>query len=277
MKGTELFNDLSEHVSLRITSYNKADHDAGWVESKSHHNYDLWLIEEGRIEVDLGSAMHTASSGDAVLFYPGVPYTAMNGGTACRFLYLHFDFGLGEQQRILGAFPLSGIVPAREIAAEATAMHKAFEESREGSGMWGMRLKGSLMMLIARIVESYGDGNYEGDFLTGSAAGEHAKHLVELKTTIEFIQRNLQRAVRISELAEVAGMSEKYFIRYFKQALGVTPGQYMLQLRMNRARDLVYSHRYTMQQIASFVGYPDPYSFSKAFKKHYKVSPSKFV
>jgi AraC family transcriptional regulator len=72
-------------------------------------------------------------------------------------------------------------------------------------------------------------------------------------------------------------MSEKYFIRYFKQALGVTPGQYMIQLRMNRARDLVYTQRYSMQQVASLLGYPDAYSFSKAFKKHYKVPPSKFV
>lgn len=277
MKGTELFNDLSEHVSLRITSYNTILHPAGWVESKSHHNYDLWLIQEGQVEIQAGKTIHTATVGDLVLFYPGIPYTAMNGNQACRFIYLHFDFGLGEQQRILASFPLSGIIPTNLIGVEADGLRQIFEENLHGIGMSGMRLKGCLMIVIARILECYGTGTYKGEFLTDSVGHEHAGNLVFLQSTIRYIQENLHRPIRIPELAEVAGMSEKYFIRYFKQALGVTPGQYMFQLRMNRARDLVYTQRYSMQQVASLSGYPDAYSFSKAFKKHYKVPPSKFV
>ncbi|MGO4374436.1 helix-turn-helix transcriptional regulator, partial [Paenibacillus sp. MCAF20] len=87
----------------------------------------------------------------------------------------------------------------------------------------------------------------------------------------------LHQPVRIGELAELAGMSEKYFILYFKQALGITPGSYIYQLKMNRARELLYSRTFSIQQIAGLLGYPDPYSFSKAFKKYYKVPPSKFV
>ncbi|MBO1515444.1 helix-turn-helix domain-containing protein [Metabacillus sp. BG109] len=46
---------------------------------------------------------------------------------------------------------------------------------------------------------------------------------------------------------------------------------------MNRARELLYSNRYSIKQIADMLGYPDPYSFSKAFKKYYKMPPSQFV
>lgn len=277
MNSTDLFNDLSEHVSLRITSYNTILHNAGWVESKSHHNYDLWLIQEGQVEIKAGKRIHTATAGDLVLFYPGIPYTAMNGTKACRFIYLHFDFGLGEQQRILESFPLSGVIAGCLIEEEAEDLRKIFMENLYAVGMSGMRLKGILLIMIARILECYGVGTYKGEFLIDLFRHEHAGNLVFLQSTIRYIQDNLHRPIRITEVAEVAGMSEKYFIRYFKQALGVTPGQYIFQLRMNRARDLIYTHRYTMQQIASLLGYPDPYSFSKAFKKHYKVSPSKFV
>jgi AraC-like DNA-binding protein len=45
---------------------------------------------------------------------------------------------------------------------------------------------------------------------------------------------------------------------------------------MNRARDYLYEKNYTIQQIAGFLGYPDPFTFSKAFKKFYNVPPSKF-
>lgn len=58
--------------------------------------------------------------------------------------------------------------------------------------------------------------------------------------------------------------------------LGITPGQYINQIKMNRARDYLYEKKYTIQQIAGFLGYPDPFTFSKAFKKFYNVPPSKF-
>jgi AraC-like DNA-binding protein len=80
----------------------------------------------------------------------------------------------------------------------------------------------------------------------------------------------------MSELAALVGISEKYFITSFRKALGITPGQYIYQIRMNRARDYLNENKYTVQQIASLLGYPDPFTFSKAFKKYYQVAPSRF-
>ncbi|WP_127579105.1 AraC family transcriptional regulator [Paenibacillus koleovorans] len=277
MNGTDLFNDLSEHVTLRITSCNTVLHPAGWMESKSHLNYDLWLIEEGAVQLSVGEYMHTALPGDLVLFYPHLAYTAANGETPCRFIYMHFDFGLGEQKRILDSFPLCGVVPARLVQEETERLRHLFRTHQHASGMSGMRLKGYLLLLMARIMEAYGAGEYKGELAVDGARQVHAGRLLLLRATIDYVRNNLHRPIRIEELADVAGMSEKYFIRYFKQALGVTPGQFIYQLRMNRAREMIYSGRYSIQQISALLGYPDPYSFSKAFKKHYKVPPSKFV
>ncbi len=80
----------------------------------------------------------------------------------------------------------------------------------------------------------------------------------------------------MNELAALVGISEKYFITYFKKALGITPGQYIYQIKMNRAREYLNEKKYTIQQIANLLGYPDPFTFSKAFKKYYNVPPSKF-
>lgn len=276
MNNTELFNDLSEYVTLRILSCNSMAHKAGWVERKSHHDYDLWLVQQGQITIRTGDVDHIATAGDLIFFYPHISYMATNGEEGCKFIYVHFDFGLGNQHRILDSFPLSGVVPSQLVQEEMILFQEVFGQYRHVKGMSGIRLKGCFMLIIAKIMECYGTNEYLGSFTKSSSSHEQAGQLSSLQPVFVFIQDQLHRTIRIVELAQVAGMSEKYFIRYFKQALGVTPGQYLYQVRMNRARDLLYSHRYTVQQIAGMLGYPDPFTFSKAFKKYYKVSPSKF-
>lgn len=87
---------------------------------------------------------------------------------------------------------------------------------------------------------------------------------------------NLHRPLRVQEMASVASMSEKYFITFFKKAIGVTPGQYLFHLKMNKARDYIYKMDHSMKEIAALLGYPDAYSFSKAFKRFYQIAPSRF-
>jgi AraC-like DNA-binding protein len=98
-----------------------------------------------------------------------------------------------------------------------------------------------------------------------------------LQPVFGYLHEHLQRPIAIRELAELIGMSEKYFITYFKNTVGVTPGYYLYQVRMNRARDYLYLEQYSIKQIAELLGYPDPYTFSKAFKKYYNRPPSRFV
>jgi AraC family transcriptional regulator len=276
MNNTDIFNELSEHVALRIHSCVSIAHKSDYVESKSHHDYDLWVVRSGQIEIQIEEKKHIASAGNLVLFYPQVPYTARAGAEGCQFIYLHFDFELGNQSRILESFPLSGIVPEHLVLKETYLFEEAFLQYKKEEGLSRIRLKAAFTILISKIIECYGRNEYMGSFLRNDSLREHVKYLSSLQPVFLHIQTHLHRSIRIPELSSLAGMSEKYFIRYFKQALGVTPGQYMYQLKMNRARDLLHSNRYTIQQIAGLLGYPDPFTFSKAFKKYYKVSPSKF-
>lgn len=136
-----------------------------------------------------------------------------------------------------------------------------------------LRLKGSLSLLLARILELYGQQQYRGEFLRDSTDQEPSnyKYFDKILPVFDYVHQHLHQSITVRKLAEIAGMSEKYFITYFKQSLGVTPGKYIYQLKMNRARELLYSKLYSVQEISSMLGYPDPYSFSNVFKKYYHV------
>lgn len=272
-----IFNDLSEQIALHINHCGEEAHPSSWIESKQHVDYDLWYVYSGKIEIRIHEEVYYATKGDLVLFSPNIPYTAISYGGGYSINFTHFDFGLGNNFRILDNFKLSGIIESTQVPEEIRLFLDAYERYKHHTPMSGLRLKGSLMNLIAKIIELYSLGKYRGKFIHHASSQIQTINLQTLQPVFDFIHDHLHHPLRNGELAKLAGLSEKYFIYYFREALGVTPGQYIYQLKMNRARDLLYSHQYSVQQIAEMLGYADPYSFSKAFKKHYKVSPSKFI
>ncbi|WP_312729295.1 helix-turn-helix transcriptional regulator, partial [Enterococcus sp.] len=68
--------------------------------------------------------------------------------------------------------------------------------------------------------------------------------------------------------------SPTYLSKIFKEATGVSPINYLIEIRLKRAKDMLKNDNLTIKEVASAVGYQDAYHFSKSFKKLYGVSPS---
>ena len=69
-------------------------------------------------------------------------------------------------------------------------------------------------------------------------------------------------------------MSVCWFIRCFKRYMGVTPMQYLISIRMNRAKELLRNTDYSIQEISSLVGYENPLYFSRLFQRQTGRPPS---
>lgn len=80
----------------------------------------------------------------------------------------------------------------------------------------------------------------------------------------------------MEEVARVFSFSQSYLTRLFKSEAGITPIQYVNELRMKRAIELLNLHSFTIDQIAEAVGYDNQFYFTKRFKKYYGVPPSKY-
>lgn len=273
MKSLDIFNELAEQITIRINSCNEVMHPNSWIERRQYNDYDLWFVQKGEIKITVQNVDFLASDGDLILFSPNLAYTATTPSEYCQFIFTHFDFSLGEHHRILDNFQLAGIVKGSLVKEETKHFFQVYNEYKKNMPMSYLRLKGSLSLLLARILELYGQQQYRGEFLRDSTDQEPSnyKYFDKILPVFDYVHQHLHQSITVRKLAEIAGMSEKYFITYFKQSLGVTPGKYIYQLKMNRARELLYSKLYSVQEISSMLGYPDPYSFSNVFKKYYHV------
>lgn len=77
-------------------------------------------------------------------------------------------------------------------------------------------------------------------------------------------------------LAEKCGISEVYFRQLFKTQFGISPRQYILELRIRKAKQLLSSGTLSVNQIAEHCGFTNPYHFSRAFRQATQRSPSEY-
>jgi len=92
---------------------------------------------------------------------------------------------------------------------------------------------------------------------------------------IQFIHEQLANdALSVDMAAKHLHMSSSYFRAVFKKEVGVTFGNYLTELRMEKAKDLICTTAMKNYEISEAVGYADPHYFSYCFKKHFKIAPN---
>ena len=94
-----------------------------------------------------------------------------------------------------------------------------------------------------------------------------------IRRVLEYVRGEAFRAPTLKEMAGIAGLSPTHFGRAFRAATGMPPHQYLLDLRMQRARRLLETTRLSITQIALECGFEQSTSFATSFKKLVGVSP----
>ena len=95
-------------------------------------------------------------------------------------------------------------------------------------------------------------------------------------TACRYIEENLKSDISIDQLASLVHLSKFYFIRLFKRLMGVSPYQYVQITRINRAKELLMSTDFRINEIADAVGFSSAMRFTKFFSDMTGMSPSAF-
>ncbi len=98
----------------------------------------------------------------------------------------------------------------------------------------------------------------------------------DIAPVLEWILQNLHSSLSVKHMAERALMSERTFLRRFREAMGTTPKAWLLQARMNLARELLESNQLLSEQIMERCGFSSLESFRAAFRKSAGVSLSAY-
>ena len=92
----------------------------------------------------------------------------------------------------------------------------------------------------------------------------------------EYVKSHYSEDLDLNSIAQALGFSSSYLTKVFNKIEKITPSRYIRNYRMGVAKQLMNDNDLTIQQIASYVGYNDPFHFSRSFKQTFGISPSEY-
>lgn len=93
---------------------------------------------------------------------------------------------------------------------------------------------------------------------------------------IEYINKNYNQPISISEISDTLDMDRRRFSDIFQEVTGLSPIKYLTEYRLKEAKRLLKFSNYTISEIADMIGYNDCFYFSKNFKKNVGICPRRY-
>ncbi len=103
---------------------------------------------------------------------------------------------------------------------------------------------------------------------------EKSNSIIEMAE--EYIKDNFHKDVSLDEVSKTVNISPYYFSKIFKEGTGKNFIEYLTNIRMERAKELLSTTEHSMKEICAMCGYSDPNYFSRSFKKNVGVTPTEF-
>lgn len=148
------------------------------------------------------------------------------------------------------------------------ALKRALENSGSASRLYAETL---ITALVVHLLQYYSVQQLKLPTYVGGLSK------LKLQRVIDYIHDYLDRDLNLKELAAVVQMSHHYFSQLFKQSMGITPHQYVIRCRIERAKELLMQGKLTIPDVAKVVGFVDQSHLHRHFKRLVGITPRAFL
>jgi AraC family transcriptional regulator len=128
------------------------------------------------------------------------------------------------------------------------------------------------MMLAARLIQKYCDSGTR----TPSELSVHTLDQIRLRRVLDYIADNISEDITLEKLAAVAEYSAFHFARKFALAMGISPGRYVSQRRLENAMMELTASKMSLAEIALNAQFSSQASFTRAFHRATGTTPSEY-
>lgn len=251
-----------------------------WTQSESHgekHHHDfleISILLEGESNYYFNDEpAKKIRAGSIMLFNPGIDHCEFQlPGTRSHQLHI------GLKNISLEGFKRN-VFPNKHPLLDLGQYHhqvldKAWQlvkESNEERDEFQLIQKALLIEMLVYILRGLND---EDSNVVPYLSKSQQRQQKIVNYTIYYLENHYKEEITLEKLAQDQFLSPTYLSKIFKEATEMSPTNYLIEIRLKRAKDMLKNDQLTIKEVASAVGYQDAYHFSKSFKKLYGISPS---
>lgn len=230
-------------------------------------DYHILYIYQGVCRTELYAVPTKVGAGNMILFKPGekqkYEFFKSDLSVSC---YIHFT-GTGCE-KILNKI---GFDKKRVINIGASkTMLSLFEKMEMESNMNQPFSEELCASYILEILSLAGRRNIY------SENEAFLKNKSRISTVCRFMYENHARNLSVEDCAKQCNLSPGRFAHLFKETMGKTPIEYINEIRISKAKELLSAYNYSVSEISEMVGFPNQNYFSRIFKKYTGTSPKRY-
>lgn len=284
MGKEELKEDITHGtVSFPLASYRWNSDKRFIVDLHWHDETELIYLKKGKFTIHINMKEYKVLA-PAFVFISSGDIHSIVGEEGCRESVVVFDLKMlsfeyfdGIQYKVIRPliegkiqFP-QFIFIDDEIWKDTEKIYKKIlKESKEKDIASFLRVKGYFYQLIALLYDNK-------RFIASEDMEDTDIYKVEnVKKVLSFIHNNYSRKISTEDLSSQVSMNPQYFCRYFKKLIGKTPTEYINDIRISKATELLVNSDMKIIDIAISCGYDNISYFIKRFKKEKHMSPSEY-
>ena len=232
----------------------------------------IHVITDGRGKLVKNGRTFSIEKGDAFIIYPGEEnYYQADMREPWTYMWIGFHGLYAEAMMENTDFsrecPVIACPDPDKICAHMETMLR-FNALTYVNELIRMRELYSILVVLSREPGENGAEKGRGD----ERDSDHGY----VQTAVNLLISSFGKQIRVSDVARAVGISRNYLDEIFKKEMGVSPKEFLMNYRMEKASSLLASTSSPVGLIAEEVGYSDPMTFSKVCRRRRGMSPTEF-
>lgn len=263
----------------------KRFHDTSWhMEPNIHEFFEMVYVKKGNAVFEISGTSVEIGPNNIIIIKPRQYHKfEVKSQAGCEFIVLNFgfenkfdnqfaevsleDFLNFVNKKEWGRFISLKVSHKNEIINLLNRILKERENPEIGSELLNYLLVLELFVLISRALKMEWENSIKNK-------SPKLKELIQ--AAVNYINNNYERDISLTDISKYVFLSTSYFTRAFKEEMGVSPINYLLNVRVERAKELLRETDAKISDIALSVGFSNQQRFNDIFKKYTQKTPLQY-